>query len=631
MRKNECVVIIPAYEPSRSFVEYAKRLVNAHIAKLIVVNDGSGKRYQPVYDEIKALPRTEVLSYENNCGKGHALKVAFKYAKENFDERYTFVTVDCDGQHLEKDVFNVASAAAEFGDSMVLGVRDFSQPSVPKRSRLGNVSTRRAFRLLYGVRVSDTQTGLRAFPYALLDSLINIKGDRFEYEMNQLVLLHKRDVPIREVPIATVYGTKPDDVERISHYNTVKDSLRVAKVLLTNLSFFILANTISAVIELLLGYFGLIYFPEAGLWNISRAVCAQFTARFCSSIVNFIFNYKFVFNGHSKRSIFRYYLLWLGLFASSLGFAHLFGKLLESPFWIVFCTGCSTVVMSLFSYQIQTRWVFAGGKRKNGKFWGLYSRMVRFLYRLFSKRYTSLVARDPLGAVYVCRHLNMHGPYTTAAKLGFDTHMMAFSVFCKWKDAFRHFRDVNCIQQRNMNKFSATICGFLFATFVVPLTRSMDAIPVYRNNAQSIITLKRAMKYLEMHENIILYPDVSYTADSKTETDIYSGFLLIDRMYYKKFGKHIRFIPLCIDEENRTIVEKPPIRFKNGDYKKQSEIVKEKIMRAIGCVNENSVFLEKLREEEKEEDVAEQISEKNDLLVPLKANVQDAENMTVAE
>ena len=601
MKKNECVVIIPAYEPSANFIEYSKTLINAHIAHLIVVNDGSGEKYQPIFDELKTLPNTTVLSYGENHGKGYALKIAFKFAKENFDERFTFVTADCDGQHLVDDVFNVFSYASEFGDSFVLGVRDFSQDHVPKRSRVGNVFTRRAYKFLYGVRISDTQTGLRAFPYALLDSLLDIKGDRFEYEMNQLIVLHKKDIPIREVPIATVYEEKPDDVEKVSHYHAFKDSMRVGKVLLTNLSFFVLASVFSTVIELLLLYFGLEYLPELMVLNLPRAIVAQFIARLCSSIVNFFVNYKFVFNGHSKKSVFRYYVLWAFLFAASIGYAQLFDYWFDNEFLITFLTGCSSLVMSLLSYQVQTRWVFAGGKRKDGKFWGWYSRFIRWCYKTFTKRYTSLVAKDPVGAVYVCRHLNMHGPLTTVSKIGFDLHMMVFAPFCTRKACFRQFRDYTFRVVHNMNKFWSTICAFFMTIVLVPLIKSFEGIPVHRKDTQAIFTLKKALSYLEIHENVILYPDIEYTADGETDTDIYTGFLLLEKFYYKKFQKHLRFIPLVIDDENNTIVEKPPIRFKNGDFKSQMDDVKQKLMVALGCVhNENEK--ENITESETDED-----------------------------
>ena len=106
MRK---IAIIPAYEPPNSFIEYASKLAQT-VTWLIVVNDGSDMRFQPVFDEIEALPNATVISYGQNGGKGYALKQALRYSIENFDESYVCITADCDGQHCIDDIERVADA-----------------------------------------------------------------------------------------------------------------------------------------------------------------------------------------------------------------------------------------------------------------------------------------------------------------------------------------------------------------------------------------------------------------------------------------------------------------------------------------------------------------------------------------
>ena len=112
----------------------------------------------------------------------------------------------------------------------MLGTRDFSQPQVPLRSKMGNRITSFMFQLLYRHKVKDTQTGLRAFPISLLDFMTDVWGERFEYEMNVLVECAKNNVPMVPVPIETVYSESPK-----SHFHTVKDAYKVYKVLFGNL------------------------------------------------------------------------------------------------------------------------------------------------------------------------------------------------------------------------------------------------------------------------------------------------------------------------------------------------------------------------------------------------------------
>ncbi len=234
MEKNcKKVVIIPCYEPSMNFIDYLKVLKESEIQDVIVVNDGSGEKYEPIFE--KAKEYATVISYEKNQGKGYALKQAFIEAKDSYDENTVFATADCDGQHLVEDVIKCLDATISNPDNLILGVRDFSQKNVPQRSRIGNVNTRRLFRLIYKIRISDTQTGLRAFSYKLLDSLIDVEGDRFEYEMNMLIVLPRAKVQITEVPITTVYEKKADDVEKRSHFDTFRDSRKVWGVIFKNM------------------------------------------------------------------------------------------------------------------------------------------------------------------------------------------------------------------------------------------------------------------------------------------------------------------------------------------------------------------------------------------------------------
>ncbi len=83
--------------------------------------------------------------------------------------------------------------------------------------------TRRVFSFLCGLKVSDTQTGLRGMSKRLMEAFLPVKGERFEYEMNMLIEADERQLPIREVPIETVYIEE----NRSSHFNPLLDSVRV--------------------------------------------------------------------------------------------------------------------------------------------------------------------------------------------------------------------------------------------------------------------------------------------------------------------------------------------------------------------------------------------------------------------
>ena len=114
---------------------------------------------------------------------------------------------------------------------VILGCRNFDLPGVPARSVAGNKTTSRMFRL-YGIRLSDTQTGLRAIPKRYLSRFTAIEGERFEYETNMLLKMKRWGIPFAEQQIETVY----EDENAGSHYNTVKDSWRIFKIMFKDLA-----------------------------------------------------------------------------------------------------------------------------------------------------------------------------------------------------------------------------------------------------------------------------------------------------------------------------------------------------------------------------------------------------------
>ncbi len=218
------VVLIPAYEPDQRLVDIVAELRRkAPGWRVVIVDDGSSTRYAPVFTMAAALGAT-VLVHPRNRGKGAALKSGFAWIRDHLHPQ-TVVCADSDGQHLVVDIVRVASAVRS--GTMALGGRTFTG-AVPVRSRLGNSITRHVFRALTGVPVYDTQTGLRAYPPELLDWLLTVPGERFEYEFQALLRARTAGIRIVEVEITTVYETE----SRSSHFRTVRDSVRVYAPLL---------------------------------------------------------------------------------------------------------------------------------------------------------------------------------------------------------------------------------------------------------------------------------------------------------------------------------------------------------------------------------------------------------------
>lgn len=232
MSERDCretlAIVLPSLDPDYKFSSVVKGLAEDGFKNIVIVDDGSDEAHQHFFAEAGEYSCCRILHHGVNKGKGRGLKTAFEYVLDNLPEVQGVVTIDGDGQHLLKDIVACGNKMLELGDKVVLGCRNFDLPDIPPRSVAGNKTTSRFFRLLFGIKLSDTQTGLRAIPAKYLRDFCNIEGERFEYETNMLLQMKRMGIDFVEQPIETVYD--PEDYS--SHYNAVKDSLRISKVML---------------------------------------------------------------------------------------------------------------------------------------------------------------------------------------------------------------------------------------------------------------------------------------------------------------------------------------------------------------------------------------------------------------
>ena len=132
-------VLLPAYQPTALLPSLARELRLAGFT-VVVVDDGSGPQFAPIFEKIAALPGCTVLHHEQNKGKGAALKTGFAHILHFLEDCDGVVTADCDGQHALQDVQRLCAAVQEQPRALSLGCRHFG-PETPRRSMAGNRAT----------------------------------------------------------------------------------------------------------------------------------------------------------------------------------------------------------------------------------------------------------------------------------------------------------------------------------------------------------------------------------------------------------------------------------------------------------------------------------------------------------
>ena len=352
-------VLIPAYKPDEKMLVTLEELIKAGFSDILVVNDGSGEDFEPIFEEVKKKSQCTLLVHPENKGKGAALKTAFRYFLDNREDKSCIVSADADGQHLTKDIIATAMAAAD-EEKVVLGVRDFTDPNVPPRSKMGNQITCGVFRLFFGMKIQDTQTGLRAFPRKYLEEILKAKGDRYEYETNMLFIINRKKIPLHEVKIETVYIEE----NKSSHFRVVRDSIRIYALILK----YLLSSVGSAVLDELAFFLFKNMGFLANVIPIPLTFTAAILARVVSSLFNFFVNAKVVFGEKAgAKSFVKYYALAAVQISISAAVVFLMEKVLhiESPAISTLIKAVVDTVLFFFSFRIQHKWVFNEGKRKD--------------------------------------------------------------------------------------------------------------------------------------------------------------------------------------------------------------------------------------------------------------------------
>jgi len=349
---HNCIVVIPALDPGPELPEYVSSLLALGARSVVVVDDGSAR--QAAFQALEGMEGCVLLRHAENRGKGRALKTAFAHILQNSAwEGAAVVTADADGQHSAQDVCAVGRAALEETDRLVLGVRDLTLPQVPARSKLGNRATSLAFHLLYGAQLEDTQTGLRGIPWGLLAWCGEIRGERFEYEMNMLIRAAREHKGLRQVVIQVIYYNNNEG----SHLRTVRDAWRVFVVLISGLGWYTVSAAASAAADVLAFWLcsAVIFRP---LSDLACYWWSTLSARALSSSLNYTLNRRYVFGTRPRRrTLARYYCLW----ACQLLCSYLLLLLLERLLPGIYPTvnkALGDIILAVCSYQIQMHWVF---------------------------------------------------------------------------------------------------------------------------------------------------------------------------------------------------------------------------------------------------------------------------------
>ena len=202
-QRQKVAIILPAYNEARviaDVVEHTRKVFAAspYDIEIIVVNDRS-------VDNTSMVARSKgatVIDHILNQGAGGATSTGLCYAEKHIFD--LAVTMDADGQHDPKDVLHCVDEAFRTQADLLIGSRLIDSRGMSRVKVLGNRGLSFITWLLFGVNVTDSQSGLRVFSRKALD-LLEWKSTSYDFCSEMLWRAKQARLIIRELPIKAIY------------------------------------------------------------------------------------------------------------------------------------------------------------------------------------------------------------------------------------------------------------------------------------------------------------------------------------------------------------------------------------------------------------------------------------------
>lgn len=346
--EKDVVIIVPAYNPEiDSMLDFLAKMKDT-FNNVVIVNDGGGKELHDFFQGLKD-EGYDVISHSVRLGKGRALKSAINHALEKYPDTIGVITTHCNGVYSVRNLKRVAEEMRKDPHSLIIGSRNFDEKEMSWINKIHAKLTRSIFSAFVGVNISDSQSGLRAFGRSVMMEMLQVNGEKYDYETNMIIHCKEEGIKIVETPITTI-GTVS---EAFRHYDPIVDSIGIYKIFFK----FVITALSSFFIDISLFSLFVLVLPEIHIGIITRIVVATVIARIISSLYNFLVNSRVVFKKkESTSTIIKYYLLVVvQMFVSAFAVSNIFDMLGINATFLKLMVD---TVIFLVNFYIQREWIF---------------------------------------------------------------------------------------------------------------------------------------------------------------------------------------------------------------------------------------------------------------------------------
>lgn len=351
------VVLIPAYDPPDSLIQYVEDLMDAGYEDIIVVDDGSRMDKQYIFDTLED-GGCSVLHHDKNRGKGVAVKSGlFYYVDKYGGVADGVVTVNSDGNDRIEDIEKVGAILRkqkiEGTCRLVTGVRDFSGPCISPVTARANRFMTWVYHWIFGASLKDVLCGFRGIPDAGVERCLTFPEKTYAYDCAQLIGFVKdgyEQVPVH-VPEPNPYAE--------THYRIIEHTFLINVVIWRKLMIFGATSIVAAFLDIFLFW----YLTTFALKNVRYPIIVgTVLARIVSASLNYYLSRRLVFktNESRRKSFSQFFTLaavQCGISAMSVHFLEMLFDGAAVPIKTVI-----DLLLFFVAYKIQDKFIFVARK-----------------------------------------------------------------------------------------------------------------------------------------------------------------------------------------------------------------------------------------------------------------------------
>ena len=200
-------------------------------------------------------------------------------------------------------------------------------------------------------------------------------------------------------------------------------------------------------------------------------------------------------------------------------------------------------------------------KQKRNKTYPIY-RFIRWLVWLFYPKITLEGADNipPEPCIFVGNHAQMNGPICSVVYFPVDALVWCAGELMALKTAPEYaFRDF-WSHKPKWTHFFYRIMSFLVAPLAFVLFNNAGCIGVY-HDTRILSTFKDTVTGLQEGKSIVIFPEHEYVPYNNILYPFQDRFIDVAKMYYRKTGKEIRFVPMYVAPKLKKVYFGEPVSF----------------------------------------------------------------------